>query len=83
MVVVFQMSAFVCLAIGLIDTFLAEPGSARHLQAGGLLLVMTPVLAAAGYVAHLAVTRACRYCGVRQRKSTVRCGRCSADIGRH
>ena len=80
---VFQMSAIACLAIGLIDMFVAEPGSLRHLQAGGLLLVIAPALAAAGHAAHLAVTRACRYCGVRQRKSVARCGRCSADIGRH
>ena len=80
---VFQMSAITCLAIGLIDMFFAELGSPRHLQAGVLLLVMAPALAAAAYVAHLAVTRACRYCGVRQRKSVARCGRCSADIGRH
>ena len=76
------MSAAVCLAIGLIDTFLAELGSPRHLQAGMLLLVLTPVLVAAGYVAHLAVTRACHFCGRRQPKTTPRCSRCSADIAR-
>ena len=80
--VVFHMSAVVCLAIGLIDTFIAEPGSPRHLQAGLLLLVLTPVLVAAGHAVHLAVTRACRFCGRRQPKTTARCSRCTADIRR-
>ena len=75
------MSAFVCLTIGLIDTFVAEPGSTQHLRAGGLLLVALS-LGAAGYLAHLAATRACRVCGTRLRKATARCTRCSADIVR-
>ena len=75
------MSAFVCLTIGLIDTFVAEPGSTQHLRAGGLLLVALS-LGAAGYLVHLAATRACRVCSTRLRKTTLRCTRCSADIVR-
>ena len=75
------MSAFVCLTIGLIDTFVAEPGSTQHLRAGALLLAALS-LAAVGYLAHLAATRACRVCNTRLRKTTLRCTRCSADIVR-
>ena len=75
------MSAFVCLTIGLIDTFAAESGSTQHLRAGGLLLLALS-LAAAGYLAHLAMTRACRVCSTRLRKDVARCTRCSADIVR-
>ena len=75
------MSAFVCLTIGLIDTFVADLGSAQHLRAGGLLLLALS-LAAAGYLVHLAATRACRVCSTRLRKDVARCTRCSADIVR-
>ena len=71
--------AVACVVIGLYDASTAIQGSRREVEAG-ILLLLAPLFAVAGFAVGRATTRACPQCAERVKRQARRCRHCGAEI---
>ncbi|MES2959669.1 MAG: hypothetical protein V4792_15875 [Pseudomonadota bacterium] len=66
--------AFLCLAMGIVDT--SDWIGPRREVAAGILFLLAPVLALAGYAVSHAPTRKCPHCNERNKRDASICKHC-------
>jgi ribosomal protein L40E len=71
--------AIFCLGIGLLDASGASPGSHRELE-GGILLLLTPLFAIAGFAMSRASSKICQHCAERIKKQASKCKHCGESV---
>lgn len=71
--------AIFCLIIGLMDASGGSLGSPRALEAG-ILLLLTPVFAIAGFWVSRALTKKCPHCAERIKKQAIKCKHCGESV---
>lgn len=72
--------AAMALVIAVLD-LQSPPGSRAELEAG-ILLVLAPILAGAGWIGHRARSKVCPQCRERISARARRCPRCTAELER-
>jgi hypothetical protein len=71
--------AIFCLVIGMVDASGGLTGSPRALEAG-ILLLLTPVFAVAGFLVSRASSKKCPQCAERVKKQAIKCRHCGGSI---
>jgi hypothetical protein len=67
--------AIFCLIIGLVDASGGATGSSRQMEAG-ILLLLTPVFAIAGFLVSRGSSKECPHCAERIKKHAIKCKHC-------
>jgi hypothetical protein len=71
---IFYGIAIFCLAVGMIDSAM---GASRE---AGVLLLLVPVFATAGFALSLTATRKCPHCSERVKKEASKCKHCGSQL---
>ena len=71
--------ALFCLVVGLIDASGSTPGSHREMETG-ILLLLVPVFAIAGFAVSRALTKKCPHCSERIKKDASKCKHCGSTV---
>lgn len=76
---VFYVLALLCLGFAILDIAGAYPGTNREMEAG-ILFLLSPVFAVAGFFTSRASTMACPSCGERVKKVANKCKHCGSQL---